>query len=313
MRLGLALDLGSTHEVASQVARAKSLLKEAEAAGLDSVWLGESYPRQPLPFHLPAPLITLARLSGETTLGLGTGVLLLRAYTPHKLAYEAALLDQLSEGRLTLGVGLGPKKASDQLGKLSLKPNFFDEGIAVLRRAWSQAGRPDKWEMVPRPVQPSGPRILIGGHGPRALDRAVEVGDGFFAATHHSEALLRLRSREYWERKQGQSGEICVTRVCVVRETRAAAEAALGQFAPLIGAYRGWGDWGQNADGTADPSDAGVIVGTPADMAEHLQEYASWGVTRVNLRAAPIGMPLEDVVETLGLIASSTEIGAVID
>src|SRR6476659_1217323 len=106
VRLRLALDLGSSQAIGEQLAHADEVIGGAEDAGFESVWLGESYHLGPAPFHLPSPLITLTHLATRTTLGLGTGVLLLRAYDPRKLAYEAALVDQLTDGRLTLGIGL---------------------------------------------------------------------------------------------------------------------------------------------------------------------------------------------------------------
>jgi alkanesulfonate monooxygenase SsuD/methylene tetrahydromethanopterin reductase-like flavin-dependent oxidoreductase (luciferase family) len=310
MKLGIAIDLGSSRDVAAQLDRATMLIQAAEAAGIDSVWLGESYHDRPAPFHLPAPLVTLAHLGAVTTLGLGTGVLLLRAHNPRQLAYEAALVDAVSRGRLTLGVGLGDRWVGTNLGMAPLEENFFDNGLSVLKRSWrGQRGAPESWPVMPAPHRPGGPKILIGGHGNRALDRAVNHGDGYFAATHYSDALLQLRAGQYWDRSTDARGEVCVTRVCVVRETRRKARRVLSDyFAPITSYYLAHRCWGLGPDGTADASTAAMLVGTPQDVAEQLARYESWGVRRVNLRAAPLGMPVAEAIQTVQLIGSELEL-----
>lgn len=303
MRLGIALDLGSTDALEPQMERAEVLLRAAEEAGLDSVWLGESYHINPAPFHLPSPLITLAHLAAMTNLNLGTGVLLLRAYNPRQLAYEAALVDQLTRGRLTLGVGLGDKWVSGRLGQGPLASNFFDAGLELLKSSWADAGgSPDGWYTRPEPFQPGGPKLLIGGHGSRALDRAVTHGDGYFAATHYSDRLLKQRADQYWDRASDGSGEVCAARICVIREQRTEADASRAYVAPITHFYESHGIWGLGPDGVGDPSAAATLIGTPDDVAERLMEYRSWGIRRLNLRIAPIGMPTAEAVETVRLL-----------
>lgn len=76
MRVGLALDLGSdmaAGPVAAQVRAVERLLRAAEAAGIDSVWLGESYHPRPESFHLPSPLLVLAHLAAAPHWGSGPG------------------------------------------------------------------------------------------------------------------------------------------------------------------------------------------------------------------------------------------------
>ncbi|XNL79548.1 LLM class flavin-dependent oxidoreductase [Actinomadura madurae] len=140
MRLGVAIDLGSAAATRPQVDRAARLLETAEANGLSSAWLGESYHVRPEPFHLPAALIVLAHLAGRTDLPLGTAVLLARAYEPRRLAYEAALLDQLCTGRFTLGLALGNADLAERLGGGTdgrSPGEWFAALVAALRETWS--------------------------------------------------------------------------------------------------------------------------------------------------------------------------------
>jgi alkanesulfonate monooxygenase SsuD/methylene tetrahydromethanopterin reductase-like flavin-dependent oxidoreductase (luciferase family) len=79
--------------------------EHAEAAGFDSVWLGEHHNN---PILHPAPLIGLAAIASRTTrVKLGTGVLLLPLYHPMMVAEEGAMVDMISGGRLILGIGAG--------------------------------------------------------------------------------------------------------------------------------------------------------------------------------------------------------------
>ena len=106
LTLGIALDFGSKlRPLRAQLERQSALLDAAEAAGFEMVAAGES--SSPGAFHLPNALLVLGTLAQRTRLRLCTGVAQLPAWPAWKLALEAAQLDQLCGGRLTLGVGLG--------------------------------------------------------------------------------------------------------------------------------------------------------------------------------------------------------------
>src|SRR5690242_18358984 len=106
LTFGVALDFGSKQRpLHAQLERQSALLSHCEAAGFQIVAAGES--ASPGAFHLPNALLVLASLAQRTRLRLCTGVALLPAYSPRRLALDAAELDQLSGGRLILGIGLG--------------------------------------------------------------------------------------------------------------------------------------------------------------------------------------------------------------
>jgi alkanesulfonate monooxygenase SsuD/methylene tetrahydromethanopterin reductase-like flavin-dependent oxidoreductase (luciferase family) len=288
MKLGLALDLGSAAPVAGQVAAALPLLRTAEESGVDGVWLGESYHREPEPFHLPAALVVLAHLAAQTSLGLGTGVLLLRAYDPVRLGYETALVDQLSGGRLTVGVGLGPAELSTRFSG----GTDADGALRALRAAWAGGA-------VPGPVAP--PRLLVGGGAAASVRRAVELGDGYYAATNYSDRLLARQAAAY--RDRGGTGDVVANRLCLVHEDGATArDLAARHLAAVLGYYTGRGLWKSTPD---DPAPGvAALVGTPEEVGSALRRYADAGVTAVNLRVAPYGMPVDVARRTLELVAS---------
>ena len=75
--------------------------ERAEAAGFDSVWLGEHHNN---PVLYPAPLIGLSAVASRThSIRLGTGVLLLPLYHPVMVAEEGAMVDMISGGRVFFG------------------------------------------------------------------------------------------------------------------------------------------------------------------------------------------------------------------
>src|SRR5215475_2646078 len=112
--------------------------ERAEAAGFDSVWLGEHHNSAVL--H-PTPLIRLAAIAARTRrLRLGTGVLLLPLYHPLAVAEEAAMVDVISGGRLVLGVGAGYAPEEFSAFGISIKERGrrLEEGAALVRRIWTE-------------------------------------------------------------------------------------------------------------------------------------------------------------------------------
>lgn len=297
LEVGLALDLGSDPSsggIAHQLRRAAPLLTLAEQAGFGSVWVGESYHTRPAPFHLPGALMVLAHLAPLTGLGLGTGVLLARAQHPDRLATEAALLDHLCEGRLTLGIGLGADGLRAALGGIDQAGGpMFDAMLARLRVLWRD--RP-AGSFVPSPYRPGGPPILIGGRGPVAARRAATLADGYYAATNYSDRLLATQSAAYLQAvadapETGATPRIAVNRVCIVDSDGAAARRhAAEHLARLYHYYRSLEAWDI---GRADTDPEPVLAGTPTEVLDRLRRYRSLGVTHVQVRITPAGMPEE--------------------
>src|SRR5439155_13024656 len=108
MKFGMALDFATpVRSLDQQLDRYMELIRLAERYGFDSLTAGEGYATRPDWGHVSSPLLVLAALAPRTSLRLGTSVTLLPAWNPLKLAYDAAVTDQLTSGRLILGIGLG--------------------------------------------------------------------------------------------------------------------------------------------------------------------------------------------------------------
>lgn len=181
--------------------------RAAEDAGFESIWVFEHavipadyssrYPYNPEgrigieDDDLPDPLGLLAFLAGVTDrLLLGTGVLILPQRSPVVCAKECATVDSLSRGRMQLGVGVGwLREEAEAVGTtFEDRGTRMDEAIEAMRVLWRENeatfhGKYTSFERAkcnPKPVQPGGIPIHVGGHSAAAARRAGRLGDGWF-------------------------------------------------------------------------------------------------------------------------------------
>ena len=168
---------------------------EAEQMGYDSIWVMDhlfntGYIRERLedrPYY--HPMAMLSYMSATTSrVTLGTSVLVLPYHNPVELAKYAATLDQMSGGRVTLGVGVGAMTEEfEALGiPMSQRGSLTNECINLMRELWASA-KPEyhsrNWDFSdlyfsPKPVQASIP-LWVGGSSPGALRRTARLGDGW--------------------------------------------------------------------------------------------------------------------------------------
>jgi alkanesulfonate monooxygenase SsuD/methylene tetrahydromethanopterin reductase-like flavin-dependent oxidoreductase (luciferase family) len=101
------------------------------------------------------------------------------------LAKQAASLDALSGGRLTLGLGIGARDEDYRAAPASFERRGprFGRQLALMKRVWSgQAVAEDVAAVGPPPVQPGGPELLIGANAPAAMRRLARWADGYISA-----------------------------------------------------------------------------------------------------------------------------------
>jgi alkanesulfonate monooxygenase SsuD/methylene tetrahydromethanopterin reductase-like flavin-dependent oxidoreductase (luciferase family) len=130
------------------------------------------------------PLASLAAAAAVTEqIRLATTTLPLPNRNEVLVAKQAAVIDRLSGGRLTLGVSLGSRPDDYHVlgATLEHRVTRFREQIARIRQVWAEARHSDREHGVlgPPPVQDPGPPIWIGAFSERGRQRAVEVADGF--------------------------------------------------------------------------------------------------------------------------------------
>jgi len=192
-------------DAAAHVARA------AEAAGFESVWTGEHVvlpdpqaPPSPSPPRTPFldPAVALTWIAAHTTrLRLATGIVILPQRNPVVLAKEMASLDVVSNGRLTLGVGVGylePEFAA--IGAdFANRGARMDEYLDAILALWTMekpvfGGETIRFSGIdaqPRPVQRPHPPLVIGAHSPPAWRRAVARANGWYGFAMDPDAVSR--------------------------------------------------------------------------------------------------------------------------
>jgi probable F420-dependent oxidoreductase len=161
----------------------------AEELGFESVWATEHIivgPDGVDPYgRVYAPLITLGWIAGFTSrVALGTSIVLAPLHHPMHLAKEVATLQEVSGGRVRLGIGMGwHKDEYDFMGvPFQGRGQRGDEVIRVMRAIWSGAKDYEGplWsfhDATAEPLPSPQPEIWIGGSSERAVRRALEIGD----------------------------------------------------------------------------------------------------------------------------------------
>ncbi len=157
------------------------------------------------------PMVMLAAAAGVTSnVRLLTGVLLAPLRNPGVLAKQAASLDAISGGRLTLGVGVGrrPDDYDAAPAEYQQRGRQMSRTLATMRRIWNgEVVREGIGTMGPAPVQPGGPEVLIGAGTPHAVRRVGRYADGFIAAAGNAAAVQEQYqvALESWK-ENGRSG-----------------------------------------------------------------------------------------------------------
>jgi probable F420-dependent oxidoreductase len=166
------------------------LAERAEGLGYESIWVGDSITARPR--H--EPLTLLSAVAARTKHAeLGTAVLLPALRNPVVLAHGVATLDQISEGRFILGVGIASDVPNIRAEFVACGVPFEKrvgrmlEGLRLCRELWS--GKPVTWNgrwvmenatVGPVPHRPGGPPIWIGGMVRASLERVGQIYDGWF-------------------------------------------------------------------------------------------------------------------------------------
>ncbi|MEL3948003.1 TIGR03619 family F420-dependent LLM class oxidoreductase [Streptomyces sp. LNU-CPARS28] len=217
MHIGIALPQYGTHARAEAVA---PFARDAEAAGFDSLWVGDRSltpvePSDLYPGHTPEhpypaeyktfldPLVVLTVAATATTrVRLGTSTLNAPWYPPLLLARSLTSLDQVSGGRLDAGLGIGWLRdeytaVNADFGKRGAR---LEEILDILEGIWAQevfGHKGEHWE-IPRsyvglrPAQPAGPPLYLGGFSPAAMARVGRRAAGWVGVSLPAQAQAGL-------------------------------------------------------------------------------------------------------------------------
>lgn len=204
------------------------LAEKAEDLGFDSVWAGDSLLARPR--H--EPLTLLAGVAGRTRrVNIGTAVLVVPMRNPVLMAHQIATLDQVSDGRVLLGVGAGIDTPNvhaefEAAGKTFEKRfGTMLEAVRLMRKLWS--GEEVTWDgrwkvhggrLAPKPVQAGGPPMWGGGSAPASLSRAARHFDGWFptgpadaAAWGQKWESVKAEARTHGRNPEAMTGALYLT------------------------------------------------------------------------------------------------------
>jgi alkanesulfonate monooxygenase SsuD/methylene tetrahydromethanopterin reductase-like flavin-dependent oxidoreductase (luciferase family) len=268
-----------------------TMARRADEAGYDAVWVGDSIVAKPR----LEPLTTLAYLAGITRrVRLGTAVLLPALRHPVVLAHQIANVDQISRGRLVLGLGVGWSLPAAEREWAACGADHkrrvrrLEEHVTLWRMLWRGepvSHRGDDVELTahtigPLPWRSEGPPVLItaGNRGellPAQFDRFARLGDGIMTTYVHAEECRLVRERA--EAALAEHGRalpdfpLCVYTTVRLEDDVPTAERVTAEF---LAAYYGGGVHSRGTMGLG-PADAVIAA---------LRRYAAAGVSDVCLR-----------------------------
>ena len=281
----------------------RNFVTKAEAVGYDSLWVQEKIIGD---FSMLEPVSLLTYAAALTSkLRLGTSVLLTVLRNPVQLAKSLSTLDQMSQGRLIVGdgIGLGSIKRHVPIDESIFgytserRVRRFTEGLKVMQALWTEPRATVEgvfWNfknvpMEPKPFQKPHPPIWFGGHVEAALRRAVKHGEGWMGAGSSSTADFIKESaiiRRLLNETQRDPAAFAISKrvYIAVDIDRARAERRLREW---------FGVRYKNADLAARVS----VWGSRDECTDKLGEIVQAGAKHLVLN------PVFDEMEHLGLLA----------
>jgi alkanesulfonate monooxygenase SsuD/methylene tetrahydromethanopterin reductase-like flavin-dependent oxidoreductase (luciferase family) len=279
------------------------LAAAAEAAGLDSVWVGDG----PLVRRRHDAFALLGAVAAATSrVRVGTAILVAPLRHPLLVLHQAATVDLLSEGCLTLGLGAGfpmpqTRRQFEALGAdYPRRVQRLEDTVLLGKQIWAGAGsrcrgavaEADDAVLDPPPHQPGGPPMWLAAGGPAGLQRTGRLADGWLpyppTPDAYADDLAVVR------RASDDAGRPCPTpalyaTVCLgedARQARAALEAGVERY------------YGQPADAVAKVQ--ALFGGTPDELVAWLGAYRQAGAEHVVVRTS--GLPTEQAVGHLAAV-----------
>jgi G6PDH family F420-dependent oxidoreductase len=262
--------------------------KQAEAAGFHALWISDHYhPWNDEQGHSPFVWSVIGALAQATGLPVTTGVTCptVRIH-PAVIAQAAATSGVLHDGRFNLGVGSGEALNEHILGdrwpEADVRLELLEEAVEVIRTLWqggqrSHHGRQytvENARVYDLPDEP--PPILVSGFGPKAIELAARIGDGFCTTSPDKDAIDRYRSA-------GGTGPVHAgTKVCFMADEDEARRTA----------HRLWPN-------EALPGELAQVLPTPA----HFEQACE--LVTPELLATPVGPDLEQHVASLRAYADA--------
>ena len=302
---GLDLHFGAS--LVLDVEETASQARWMEESGFDYFSAGEHFMRGDPPGETHASLPVLGVAAGATeSIRLLSSILLVPFYHPLVLARLTATLDSASNGRLTLGVGIGgeyPVEFESAGLRVTQRGRRTDECLTVLRRLW--AGERVNYDgrhfqlngamINPLPAQRPGPPIWVSGRRDAAMRRAALLGEGwvpyFFDPDRYRDSVAKVKGFAAQEGRDLTGFDWAFFPYISIYPTeQEAAEVAArqlgstyqygGEFINIVRRY--------------------CLLGTPSQCIDRLQEYIDAGARHIIFS---VTCPKEDRQRHLEIIA----------
>ena len=256
----------------------RTYLTRAEELGFDSAWTQEQLLGS---WNQFAPIEAMTYAAACTQrLRLGCVVFVSTLYSPVHLAKSLSTLDQLSRGRIEIGVGTGGK--ARPFAAFGVDPDRyvtrFTEGIALMKALWTQPRVTfdgEFWQlqdaaMEPKPVQKPYPPLWFGAASEPALRRAVRLGDGFFGAgssptAGFAEQVAVVRAALAEAGRPAESFPIAKRVYVAIDDDTARARARMNTALTELYGHR------------VEAIEAAAVAGTAADCVRELHQVAEAG------------------------------------
>jgi probable F420-dependent oxidoreductase len=256
----------------------RAYLTRAEELGFDSAWTQEMLLGS---WNQFAPIEAMTYAAACTQrLRLGCVVFVSTLYSPVHLAKSLSTLDQLSRGRIEIGVGTGGQ--ARPFAAFGVDPRRyvarFTEGIALMKALWTESRVTfdgEFWQlqdaaMEPKPFQKPYPPLWFGAASEPALRRAVRLGDGFFGAgssptARFAEQVAVVRAALAEAGRPAESFPIAKRVYVAIDDDAARARARMNTgLAELYGRR-------------VEAIEAAAVAGTAADCVRELHQVAEAG------------------------------------
>lgn len=286
-----------------------------EDVGFDSVALGERHIHEE---GFVEPVSTLSGIAARTSsLELTTTAMLPALYHPLHLAEQIAMLDRLSDGRVTFGAALGYRERELEPFDVPKenRGKAFIKSFELLKRLWRGERVTDdapQWSLddvfiSPTPTDDSMP-TWIGGHADVAIKRAAYRGDGWIASASSTPDELERQIGVYEGAldefdEDRDENEVVLMRDCYVADSVEEARDAIEPH--LLKLYKMYARWGQTyldeheVEVDYDELEEKFVIGTPEDCIEDLRMYEEMGVDHLILRCQFPGQPQDTALRCL--------------
>jgi len=290
----------------------------AENVGFESCWVNDHQATEG-DNYWPSPLTRLTSIAqGTEELELVTSVLILPLYHPLHVAQRAAMLDNISGGRLTLGVGLGYVEEEFEAFDVPMdeRAGRMIEGLRFLDKFLSSEEpisfdcpffSVEDWQPLPKTLQEPRPTLWVGGWGDKQIARSVKFSDAWVPGVVADLEAVEVRKEKQREHiaetdQDWQSMDHPLMREAVIAETeeevmerkeyvhRTYVDEYGGEFShPLMTA--------DTVEDFEELADDRFIYGTPDQIIEQIEDMQDrFELNQLTLRFHHSGMP-KDMVE----------------